>query len=75
MSNIKQPSAIFLLDMTNRALPNFKVMVRYHQKHGSNRSNNFKTACFVTFGCLGPPLAFKAFREPSDTFSSFGDEK
>lgn len=75
MSNIKQPSAIFLLDMTNRALPNFKVMVRYHQKHGSNRSDNFKTACFVTFHCLGSPLTLKAFREPSDTFSSFGDEK
>jgi hypothetical protein len=72
MSKIKLPTTIFLLDMTNRELPNFKVMVRYHQKHGSNRSDNFKTACFVTFCCLGSHLAF---REPSDTFSSFGDEK
>lgn len=72
MSKIKQPSTIFLFDMTNRALPNLKVMARYHQKHGSNCLDNFKTACFVTFRCLGSHLAF---RERSDTSNSFGEKR
>lgn len=69
-SKIIKPRAIFRFDMTTWALPNFKLMVRIHQKHGSTRLDSLKTVCFLLFSLFRGYLPLSnTSGDPSDIFS------